>query len=459
MIDLSMVKKIHIIGIGGVSNSGIAEIFVSLGYDVTGSDLASSHYTDQLMSKGVKVYNSHRAEHVTGADLVIYTAAVSEDNPELLSAAEHKIPTISRAEALGQLMLNYSQSIAIAGTHGKTTTTSMVTRLLNDAILNPTTLIGGYFEDIKSNIKIGGNDIFITEACEYKESFLSFFPTIAVILNIDEDHLDYYKDLNAITDAFVAFSKNIPEDGLLILNGDDYNSRKLLSHYTGKSITFGLNDACDLKAERIVYDANGAASFQVVFKGAPLMPISLSIPGQHSIYNALAAIAVALQFPLDHTVIQKRMNSFQNAQRRFEKIGLCKGANVVDDYAHHPNEIKATLDAASRMTNVSKITVVFQPHTYSRTKELFNEFTGAFNGADEIVLCDIYAARESDPGDIHSKDLCEALIKEGYNAIYMSDFNAIASYLTDHAKPNDLILTMGAGNVYTIGHKICGKSQ
>lgn len=457
MIDLSTVKNIHFIGIGGISNSGIAEILAHNGYHISGSDMSTSSITEQLASKGIVVFIGHQAENIKDADLVVYTAAVNENNPELVFAHSKGIPCISRAEMLGQLMLEYKNSIAVAGTHGKTSTTSMITRLLNEPIINPTALIGGYFKDIKSNVKIGSNDVFITEACEYKGSFLSFFPNIGIVLNVDEDHLDYYENLDAIIDAFIAFSKNIDKDGLLILNGDDYNAKKLLSHYEGRVLTFGLSDNCHLTARNITYNDSGCAQFSVYYNGEMLSKISLGIPGQHNVYNALAAYAVGVELSMDAATISKRLNSFSNAERRFEVLGHFNGATVVDDYAHHPNEIRATLDAATRMTNINKIYAIFQPHTFSRTKELLHEFSNAFKGADKVILCDIYAAREDDPGDISSLDLLRALKKENVNCDYFKSFDAITDYLSSHVNEKDLILTMGAGNVNQIGKALLQK--
>lgn len=454
MIDLSKVKHVHIVGIGGVSNSAIAEILLKQGITVSGSDLHLSELTYNLTQKGVTIYNAHEASNIDGADLVVYTAAVAEDNAEVQAAHDKHILCISRAEMLGQIMAGYKKSVAVSGTHGKTTTTSMITRILNDNQNDPTSLIGGYFSDIKSNVRLGSSELFITEACEYKESFLSFFPKIGVILNIDEDHLDYYRNLDHIVSAFAKFANNILDKGTLVLNGDDYNSRKIIPYYKGKTITFGLSDHCDYTARNVVYNNLGQPTFDIFTQDKKLCQLSLIIPGQHNIYNALAAFIVGHILLSDVELIRARLSTFKNAGRRFEWIGKVKDVTVIDDYAHHPNEIKATLEAASRMTDVSRIICIFQPHTYSRTKELLNEFANAFNHATEVVLCDIYAAREVDHGEVSSKDLLTALIKEGADAKHFDSFEAITDYVSTNASPQDLVITMGAGDVHKISHMI-----
>lgn len=447
MIDLTAISHIHIIGIGGVSNSAIAEILLEQGHKVTGSDLHATSITEALIKKGVKIYYAHEPEQINGAELVAYTSAVADDNPEILAAIDQKIPCVSRAELLGQIMAGYKNSIAISGTHGKTTTTSMVTRIFNDASYDPTALVGGYFSDIKSNVKLGKGELFITEACEYKESFLSFYPKVGVILNIDEDHLDYYKNLDHIVSAFVKFSSNVIDKGTLVLNGDDYNSRKILPYYKGKCITFGLGENCDYVAKNITYNNMGYPTFDIFHKEKILTALSLQVPGQHNIYNALAAFTVALLFTKDIDRVKVALSTFKNANRRFEWIGTENGITIVDDYAHHPNEIKATLEAASRMTEINRIICIFQPHTYSRTKELLNDFASAFKYADEVILCDIYAAREQDLGEVNSSMLCDAMIKEGVSVIHFTDQKDILAHVKQHAVKHDLVITMGAGDV------------
>jgi len=450
MIDINTVKHVHFIGIGGVSNSAIAEILHHNGYQVSGSDIADSVLTKRLAEKGITIYKGHHASNIKDAELVVYTAAVGEDNAELHYALSNNIPCLSRAEVLGQLMIGYNMSIAVSGTHGKTTTTSMLTRIFNDKPFNPTALIGGDFAEIGSNVLIGDSDIFITEACEYKESFLSFYPQIGIILNVDADHLDYYDGIDQIVEAFLKFSSNIKENGLLVVNGDDFNARKIINSYKGHTITFGINTDCDYTAKNIVYDDNGNPSFDLIHNGICLKHIVLTLPGQHHIYNAMAAFIVAVQIVDDSDYIAAKLSTFKNANRRFEHIGKPKGILLIDDYAHHPVAIKANLEAARRMTNIERIYCVFQPHTYSRTKELLHEFSRAFFSADEVIITDIYAARENDPGDIHAKDLYHELLKENVNAKYFATFDEIETYLSSVATSGDLILSLGAGDIYHV---------
>ncbi len=459
MIDFSSKKHIHIVGIGGISNSAIAEILLAQGHDVSGSDLNRTGLTDHLIQMGITVYNTHSQDNLSGADLIVYTSAVSENNPEILAAATLGIPCISRAEMLGHIMAGYKDSVAISGTHGKTTTTSMVTRIFNDAVHDPTALVGGYFSDIKSNVKLGKSQLFITEACEYKENFLEFFPKVGVILNIDEDHLDYYRNLDHIVSAFVKFSGNIQNKGLLVLNGDDYNSRKILPYYSGKVTTFGLSEHCDYIAKNVIYNSLGYPTFDVMHKDKVLCNISLLVPGQHNIYNALAAFVVGVIFDINPDIINARLSTFKNADRRFEFIGKVQDITIIDDYAHHPNEIKATLDAAARMTDIKRILCIFQPHTYSRTKELLNEFAGAFKSASEVILCDIYAAREVDTGEVSSLDLMKAMSKEHVKVKHFDNFDAIDRYIQQNALPNDLVMTMGAGDVTNLSRTILNTLQ
>lgn len=459
MIDLSAIKKIHIVGIGGVSNSAIAEILLTQGFSVSGSDLNKSELTESLVQKGVQIYYTHHEDNIAGSDLVVYTSAVSDDNPEIQASHNLNIPCVSRAEMLGHIMAGYKNSIAISGTHGKTTTTSMITRIFNDNKHDPTALVGGYFSDIKSNIRLGKSDLFITEACEYKENFLSFFPKVGVILNIDEDHLDYFRNLDHIVSAFAKFSNNILDKGTLVLNGDDYNSRKIIPYYSGKIITFGLSDHCDYIAKNVVYNNLGYPSFDIFNKDKLLCNLSLIVPGQHNIYNALAAFIVGTLYIKDVNQIQSRLSTFKNANRRFEWIGKAQDITIIDDYAHHPNEIKATLDAAARMTDVNRILCIFQPHTYSRTKELLNEFASAFKSASEVILCDIYAAREVDHGEVSSLDLMKAMMKENVKVKHFDNFEAINNYILQNALPNDLVMTMGAGDVYKLSKTILESLQ
>lgn len=454
MIDLNTVNQIHFIGIGGVSNSAIAEILANKGYTVTGSDEHASSFTTHLETIGIQIFSNHDASNIEGADLIVFTAAIAADNPELVEAKNKNIPTLSRAEMLGHLMSDYEDSICVAGTHGKTTTTSMITKIINQPNIDPTALVGGYSEDLKSNVKIGNSSVFLTEACEYTDSFLSFYPKIAVILNVDEDHLDYFKDIHAVVQSFKKFTDNIKDNGILVINADDYHAQKVIDYYKGGVITFGVNEPATCMASNIVYDALGGSTFDVTYESIDLGRFTLHTPGLHNIYNALASICVAKCLSISTEIIEGELRNFKNAKRRFQHIGMCNGAYIIDDYAHHPTEIRATLEAASKLEDIHKSRVIFQPHTYTRTKELLHDFATAFHQADEVILCDIYASRELDIYNIHSKNLLELLIAEGIEASYMATFEEIIDYIKKTAAPGEVIFTMGAGSVTQIAPQL-----
>lgn len=446
---------IHLIGIGGVSMSAIAEILVHRGFKVSGSDMKSSKSTDLLESKGIKVHIGHKESNIAGSNLVIYTAAIDlYSNPEILGAKKHNIPTVSRAEILGMIMKSYKESIAISGTHGKTTSTSMVSLILNETDYDPTIMIGGNLREIGGNLKIGSDEVLISEACEYKESFIKFFPTIGVILNIDEDHLDYFENIDHIISAFIKFSKLIPKNGFLIANNDDFNVRKVLSHVDCNIVTFGINIDCEYQAKNITFNDQGYPVFDVYHNEKLLDKFTLSVPGKHNIYNALSSIVIShkLNIPLEY--IKEKLLSFKGTDRRFQVIGdLNELGTIVDDYAHHPNEIKATLQAAQKMPH-NRIWCVFQPHTYTRTKTLLLDFAKSFSDADKVIVTDIYAAREKDTGEIHSKDLVSHLEKANVDVLYISSFEDIKFHLANNIEKDDIVITMGAGNVYEISHAL-----
>jgi len=450
MIDLTnQVRHIHLIGIGGIGVSGLAEVMLSRGYSVSGSDMKASTITQKLQGKGARVYIGHVASQVEGADLVVYTAAVREDNPELAKAIALGIPSVNRAEMLGFLMHQYPKSLAVSGTHGKTTTTSMLSIILERAGLDPTLLIGGELKEINGNAKIGNGPYMVAEACEYKDSFLSFRPFGAIVLNIDEDHLDYFRDLNHITESFQQFSKQIESSGFLVLNQDDVCCRKLILNPDVRRITFGIENQADCMATNIRYNALGHGAFDLFFRDVFLGSIELAVPGQHNIYNALAATAAALDCEVSYTIIQNSLKEFGGAKRRFEYRGSFHGATVIDDYAHHPTEIRATLAAACRVPH-NRIWCIFQPHTYTRTSELMQEFGRSFPDADEIIITKIYAARETDTLGVHGSDLVERIQSNGQTARYLDSFDEVTQFLNENAQPDDLILTVGAGNICEI---------
>lgn len=448
------IRHVHLIGIGGVGVSWIAEILLSKGYIVTGSDLNGSNITEGLTKKGAKIHIGHHADHVMGADLVVHTAAVSDDHVELVRARELDIPTLNRAEMQGELMDHYKTSVAIAGAHGKSTTTSMLSTILAHSDEDATLLVGAHLDVLGGNARIGKSDnVFVMEACEYKDSFLNFRPTHGVILNIDEDHLDYFENLEHIVSSFTKFAQSIPKKGALIINADDYNAKKVISHVNCPVITIGITQDSVYQAKNITFDDKGLPQFDVVYDEKVIMTCRLSVPGQHNIYNSLAAVAVAHHIGLPVDVIVSSLATFTNAGRRFEDLGFYKGARVVDDYAHHPTEIKSTLKAAEKVPH-NRIFCVFQPHTFTRTHELLLEFSTAFAGADEVIVTDIYAAREKDENIVHSKDLVAKIREEGKKVTYIASFDDIETYLSENVEEDDLIFTMGAGDIYKLGKQI-----
>lgn len=434
--------------------SGLAEILLKEGFTVSGSDSKESALTKQLETKGAHILYGQKASNITDdIDCVVYTAAISRDNAELIEAVARKIPMLTRAELLGQLMKNYDTPIAVSGTHGKTTTTSMISHILLEGDLDPTISVGGILKAIGGNIRVGNSGTFITEACEYTNSFLHFFPKISVILNIEEDHLDFFKDLEDIRHSFHQFAALLPSDGTLVINGDIKNYTEIYEGLSCHVVTYGSSSDFDYSAENICYDEKGCVSFDLVKFGETAEHITLSVTGDHNVSNALSAIAVAELMHIPMKTIQKGLFSFTGTDRRFEYKGMLNGITIVDDYAHHPTEITATLKAAHHYPHNS-LWCVFQPHTYTRTKAFFREFAEALSHADHLVLADIYAARETDTLGISSADLAEEVKKLGTDAHYFPSFKEIEIFLKEHCAPGDLLITMGAGDVVTVGEEL-----
>lgn len=433
-------KIVHFIGIGGISMSALALILKTRGYTVKGSD-NNVGGCGNLIKEGIKVYEGQSADNIENAELVVYTAAIKKDNPELMKARELGIPCFERAYLLGAIMKRYNCPIGIAGTHGKSTTTSMISCILLKANTNPTISVGAVLPEIDSNYHIGSDNYFVFESCEYAASFLHFFPKISLILNIDEDHLDFYRDINHIVDTFTQYTHNTADDGLLITNAEDANCQKAIKEYNGKIIQFGIEKG-DFTAENILFE-NGLPTFNIKYQGKTVTNVSLKIPGYHNILNALAATACCLTLGVDTEYIKAGLESFHGAKRRFEYKGKTENYTVIDDYAHHPSEIAATLKAAKTM-NYDKVVLVFQPHTYSRTKALMPQFEEALSLADKVILCDIYAAREKDTLGVSS----EKLASEIKGAVYAKSFEIAAEMAKNEADNNTLIITMGAGDVY-----------
>lgn len=455
MIDLHKYKNIHCIGIGGIGLSAIAEILLSKGYCVSGSDVKESDITANLAKKGARIYLGHSEENVENADMLVYSQAVSGDNPEIIRAKEKNIPILSRAEILGIMMDKYKNSIAVSGTHGKTTTTSMISLILNRAKYEPTILVGGNLSEIGGNCKVGGDEYFVTEACEYMDSFLSLKPKIEIILNIDSDHLDYFKDINQIIKSFDTFSRLVPKDGTIIAYDSNPFVKQVVEHFKNV-ITFGLNEDNDYYGKNINFNENGMPGFDIFHKGEKLCKVQLAIPGEHNILNALAAFTCAMVLGVDVETAKETLEDFKGTQRRFDIIGTTKhGVKIVDDYAHHPTEIKATLSASQNVPH-NKLWCIFQPHTYTRTRALFDEFAEAFEMTDKLILTEIYAAREKNIYKISSSQLAEK-IKEKYpgkEVIFIENFKEIADFVKANSEPGDMVITMGAGDVYKVGEML-----
>lgn len=448
-------KKVHFIGIGGVSMSGLAAVLLTNGYKVSGSDAKESEILDKLRESGAEIYIGHKASNINNVDLIVYTAAIPSDNPEILVAKENNIELMDRAEFLGYIMKGHKYNVAVAGTHGKTTTTSMLSHITMSANLDPTILVGGDVDAINGNFKIGESEYFVTEACEYKASFLKFFPYIGIILNIDADHLDYYRDINHIEETFKQFADLIPSDGYLVGCAEDDRVMNVLNYAKCNTISYGINKG-DITARDITFNNKGCAVFKV-FKGSEyLFDIELSTTGKHNVLNALATIATSLVLNIPTESIKEGLLDCKGAHKRFEYKGEFNGTTIIDDYAHHPVEIAATLSTAKLIPH-NKVYCVFQPHTYTRTKTLFEEFTHCFNDCSELILMDIYAAREKDTGLVSSDELGDAIRATGLNCINLHSHQEVADYLATKIEQDDLVLTVGAGDVVKVGTLLLNK--
>ena len=455
-IDFKKPEHIHFIGIGGISMSGLAEILMDEDFTVSGSDSRKSELTEHLEARGAEIFYGQRASNIRdGIHVVVYTAAVHPDNPEYAEAVNRGLPILSRAELLGQMMKNYKYAAGISGTHGKTTTTSMVTEILLAADADPTISVGGILNSIGGNIRVGGSGLFVTEACEYTNSFLSFFPNMEVILNIEEDHLDFFKDINDIRHSFRLFAEKLPKDGLLVINSDIENYEEISGGLPCRVVTCGKSSSSDYTAANIEYDELARASFDLIAGGENAGRIKLGVPGEHNIYNALAAIALCRALDISMESIKTGLERFTGTNRRFEKKGEIGGVTVIDDYAHHPSEIRATLSAAKNYPH-RKLWCVFQPHTYTRTKAFMDDFAKALALADHVILADIYAARETDNLGISSKDLGEKIEKLGTKAEYIPSFDEIETFILENCINGDLLITMGAGDIVKVGEKLLG---
>ncbi len=434
--------KVFLIGIGGVSMCALAEVLHHRGLSVSGSDITSGPVTDRLEELGIPVTLGHSAQNVRDVDAIIRTAAAKDDNAEVVEARRQGLPVYERAEAWGVLMREHTQALCIAGTHGKTTTTSMMTHVSLAAKQDPTVMIGGALPLIGGGHRVGNGELIIMEACEYCRSFLNFSPTLAVVLNIEADHLDCFRDLDDILDAFRQFAlKTPPETGTLLLNADDKNTMDALAGLPRQILTFGLAESADVRAVNLT-EPGGCASFDVTVRGKHWCHVDLRMPGRHNVSNALAAAAAAYVLDLPGDAVSRGLGGFTGAKRRFEDKGTFHGARVVEDYAHHPSEIEATLHAA-RQIGAKRVVTVFQPHTYSRTKALFNDFVRVLGGSDEVIVSEIYAAREKNVYGVTGRTLADALP----GGVFCPTMDDIAEHLAQTTQPGDLILVMGAGDI------------
>jgi UDP-N-acetylmuramate--alanine ligase len=443
------IKKIHFVGIGGIGMSGIAEVLLNLGYQISGSDLASSEITERLISLGATIYPAHLEENIQDVDVVVTSTAVRVDNPEVVEAHRQKIPVIPRAEMLAELM-RMKYGVAVAGTHGKTTTTSMLATILAHGGIDPTVVIGGRLDSLGSNAKLGQGDFLVAEADESDGSFMKLSPTIAIVTNIDADHLDYYRDLDEIKETFISFMNKVPFFGMTAICLDDSNIQSCIPEITKRFVTYGISTQADLHASDLSYDGT-RTSFTVNNRDGELGRICLHMPGRHNVLNALAAISVGIELDLPFATIAEGLNGFGGIQRRFQIKHDRDGIMVVDDYGHHPTEIIATLDAARNGWN-KRLVVIFQPHRYSRTEALYDEFMTAFNESDHLVIMDVYAAGEDPIPGVEGKDLAEGVAGHGHNDVhFIADPDAVVAHLKNIVTENDLVLTLGAGNVWKIG--------
>lgn len=444
------VKRIHFVGIGGIGMSGIAEVLVNLGYQVTGSDVHETDVTRRLASLGAVVYRGHEAINVSNADVVVTSTAIRGDNPEVIEARRHGIPIIPRAEMLAEL-LKMKFSIAISGTHGKTTTTSMISTVLATGGLDPTMVIGGKLDSIGSNARLGNGEVIVAEADESDGSFLMLSPCMAVITNIDREHLDHYDDIEDIMNAFVKFANIVPFYGATILCQDDPHGYAIIPRITRRLITYGMQDGADYCGHDWNFEG-GISRFRVSYRGENLGEVAIRVPGRFNVLNALAAIAVAREMDMEMDEIAAGLFSFRGVQRRLEVKGVCRGVTVVDDYGHHPTEIRETL-AAARQVWSGRLIVVFQPHRFTRTNALYREFLTAFDMSDMLIMTDIYAASEDPIPGVTSASLCNDIRARGRQVLYIPDFDEVASYLLAHVHAGDVVITQGAGNVWQIGEK------
>lgn len=445
-LDRHDYKYIHFIGVGGISMSGLAQLLLAKGYEVSGSDRSDSKIINHLRELGVKISVGQKKENITNPDLVIYTDAILDDNEELIAAKKLNVPVVTRGVFLGALMRNYKNSIAVSGSHGKSTTTSMISKILMHSDKDATILLGGELDEMKGNVRVGSEEYLVTEACEYKGNIRYYYPQTLIVLNIDEDHLDYYKDLDDIVDTFRQYLSNQDENSMTITNLNEENNRLIFDSVKGKLITYAQeNDEADYCAFNIKFDEIGRPNFDLRMRNGDVEHFELGVIGRHNINNAMASIIATYENGIDVETIRNNILKYEGLDRRMQIIGEVDDATIMTDYGHHPSEIKVTLDALKEHTK-GRLICVWQPHTYSRTKALFDDFLTCFDSSDEVIITDIYAAREKFDPSIHSKDVVDALVKKGINAKYIGEFKDCRDYIYKEIKKDDLVLTTGCGN-------------
>jgi len=447
------IQHIHFVGIGGSGMSGIAEVLLSLGYEVTGSDLRRSAVTDRLVSLGARVQEGHSAENASAADVVVTSTAVRGDNPELLEARRRSVPVIPRAEMLAELM-RIKYGVAVAGSHGKTTTTSMVAQVLDRGGLDPTVIVGGILQHLGSGARVGKGEFVVAEADESDRSFLKLTPTLAVVTNIDREHLDTYRDLDDLQAAFVGFLNKVPFYGSGIVCLDDGPTRDIVARVERRVLTYGLSPQAHVSARDVRLGAE-SSTYEVTLDDAPLGPVALAVPGAHNVVNSLAAVAVGLDLGIPFQKVKEGIESFAGVDRRFQRRGEARGITVLDDYGHHPTEIRATLETLRGRAAKRRTVVVFQPHRYSRTRLLWDEFCHAFHLADVLLLTDIYPASEPPTPGVSAEALAAAIAERGHRRVsYVGDLAAAARSLAEEVEEGDVVLTLGAGNVGQVGEAL-----
>jgi UDP-N-acetylmuramate--alanine ligase len=451
------IRQVHFVGIGGIGMSGIAEVLLNMGFRVSGSDLKRSEVTARLEAQGAKIYEGHAAENINGAHVVVRSTAVREENPEIVEARRRSIPVIPRAEMLAELMRLKPHTVAVAGSHGKTTTTSMVATVLAHAELDPTVVVGGVVGAMGSNARVGKSDLMVVEADESDRSFLMLTPTFAVVTNIDREHMDHYTDMTDVRKCFADFVNKVPFYGASILCLDDPHVQAVIPEVVRRRITYGLSAQADIAAREVRYDKQFGSVFQVRREGEAVGEVSLQVPGLHNIYNSLAAVAVGLELEVPFDTIAGALAGFTGVNRRFQLKGEAAGVIVVDDYGHHPTEIRATLVAAKLGSRGRRMVVLFQPHRYTRTQDLMDEFARSFNNADVLMVTDIYAASEDPIEGVTAESLVGAVRRFGHkDARYVGTIEEATQALLEEVRPNDMVITLGAGNVYRVGERLPG---